>query len=236
MTLRETVEPRELLGKLSIFEGIQPEELDELLQLTTTKRLRAREVLFRKGDKGAQLFGVMRGRLRVSGVRVDGKEVVFSYLDPGEAFGEIALLDSDPRSATVEAIEPTELLTLHRRELLPFLNRNPRLGVNLASVLAGRVRRLSELVEDTLFLRLPSRLAKKLLSLAETYGKATEGGIRIELRLPQQELGELVGTSRESINKQLRAWVDQGWLEVDRGYITLRGITELESLARVVVL
>ncbi len=229
------VDRRQLLSRITIFEGLSPDELEHLLEITTTRQLRARQVLFRKGDPGKQLFGVMRGRLRVSAADADGKEVVFAFLDPGEVIGEIALLDSNARSATVEAIEPSELLTLHRRDLIPFLEQHPKVAIQLAAVLAGRLRRLDELVEDMAFLTVPGRLAKKLLTLVEVYGRETPDGIRIDRKLPQHELGELVGVTRESINKQLRAWVDRGIVSVDRGFITIHKEHELVSSAHLLL-
>ncbi|MCP4004194.1 MAG: Crp/Fnr family transcriptional regulator [bacterium] len=230
-----SLDQRSLLKKVSIFRDVADAELDLLLQITTTKRLKPKEVLFRKGDPGKQLYGIMSGRLRVSAAGEDGKEVVFCFLDAGEVVGEIALLDSNPRSATVEAVDSCELLTLHRRDLIPFLEKHPRVTVNLAAVLAGQVRRLSELMEDTLFLTLPSRLAKKLLSLAQSYGRPGEKGTRIEMRLPQGELGELVGSSRESVNKQLRSWSEESIVEFDRGYVTILDHDRLESLAHMLL-
>jgi CRP/FNR family transcriptional regulator, cyclic AMP receptor protein len=145
--------------------------------------------------------------------------------------GEIALLDQQPRSATVQAVEDVTLLTLHRRDLLPFLERNPKAAIRLAAVLARRIRNLTELAEDTVFLGLPSRLAKKLLSLADRYGKPTPEGLKIDLKLPQHELGELVGTSRESINKTLRQWGEEKLVSFASGYITIRDRDRLEDLA-----
>jgi CRP-like cAMP-binding protein len=226
------VDRRELLRSVPIFSSLSDRELDLLLTYTTTKRLRKRAFLCRQGDPGHQLFAVLEGRLRVVGQGGEGREVVFNFMDPGDVIGEISLLDSRPRSASVEAVEDSVLLSLHRRDLLPFFERNPKAAMKLASVLATHVRRLSELVEDTVFLGLPSRLAKKLLSLAQRYGKDTPEGLLIDLRLPQHELGELVGTSRESINKQLRQWAEEGLVRVERGYVTLTNPDRLQELAR----
>ncbi len=229
------VDRRRLLQRISIFEGIDSRDLDALVEITTTKRLRAKEVLVRKGDEGRELYGVMSGKLRILGDSEDGKEIVFSLMNPGDVIGEIALLDSYPRSATAEALEPCELLTLRWRDLKPFLEKHPAVALNLAVVLAGRVRRLSELMEDTLFLSLPSRLAKKLIGLAQTYGRETPKGVLIELRLPQHELGELVGATRESINKQMRAWTAEGLVQFNRGFITITDSDGLESIARYLI-
>jgi len=235
MAVARPLDRRSLLAGVPLFAALNDRKLDALLTATTTKRLAAREELYHKGDPGNQLYAVMSGRLKASAAGLDGKEVVFSIMGPGEVIGEIALLDSKPRSATVEAMEASELLTLHRRDFLPVLERHPRVALQLAAVLAGRLRRLSELTEDTLFLTLPSRLAKKLLSLAAEYGKPVPEGTRIDVRLPQGELGEMVGTSRESINKLLRTWTAEGIVSADRGFLTLRKRDTLDALANLLL-
>ncbi|MCG8590437.1 MAG: Crp/Fnr family transcriptional regulator [Proteobacteria bacterium] len=222
---------RQLLANVSIFSSLSERELDLLVDVTTTRRVEARETVYRKGDPGDQLYGVLSGLLKVTAAGADGKEIVFLLCDPGEVNGEIALLDRQPRSASFVAIEPSELLVLHRRDFFPFLERHPKVAIRLAQILAARVRRLSTLTEDMVFAGLPARLAKRLLALAKSYGTSTPEGTRIDLRLPQQELGELVGTSRESVNKQLRAWVQEELVAVDRGFITLLDCERLEDLA-----
>ena len=224
-----------MLANVAIFSSLDDRALDALLDVTSTRRLGEGELLFRKGDDGRQLYGVVQGRLKIYASGADGKEIVFGLSDPGEIIGEIALLDSNPRSATVIALEPSELLTLDRRDLLPFLERHPRVAVQLAEVLAARLRRLSELAEDSVLLALRVRLAKKLVSLARNYGCATPDGTRIDLKLSQQALGDMVGTSRESINKQLRDWTKRGLLTSERGLITIRDLEALDGLARLAV-
>jgi CRP-like cAMP-binding protein len=235
VTALPAVDARELLAGLSLFDGLTTAEVNALLLLTTRKKLRARQVLCRRGDPGGQLHGVLSGRLRVISEGEDGREAILNLIDPGDVIGEISLLDAQPRSATVEALEPTELLTLHRRDLLPYLHRNPKVTLKLAAVLARRVRSLSEVAQDALLLSISGRLGKKLLSLSRSYGVETPNGVKIDLKLPQHELGELVGATRESVNKTLRAWVDSGAIEVERGYITIVRPAELEQAARVIV-
>ncbi len=213
---------RELLGSVSIFSSLDDRELDLLLEATTTKRLEAKEVLFRKGDPGNQLYGILSGSLKVSTTGVDGRDVMFALMGPGEVIGEIALLDAEERSASAVAIEPTELLTLHRRELIPFLERHPRAAIGLAGVLAAMVRRLSERAEDRQTMPLPGRIAKGLLALSERYGKHPIVGGPVEVHLPQQDLADLVGTTRESVNKQLRSWESEGIVDLGRGRVVLK--------------
>ena len=226
------VERRCLLATVPLFASLDEDALDALLRVTGTRRLAGGQVLFRKGDAGRQLFGVLEGRLKIFASGSDGKEVVFGLADPGEVIGEIALLDANPRSATVVALEPCELLSLDRRDFLPFLERHPRVAIQLAELLASRLRRLSELTEDSVLLALRIRLAKKLLSLASHYGCEGPTGTVIDLKLSQQALGDMVGTSRESVNKQLRAWGRAGLVEFSRGTLTLRDPQGLQAIAR----
>ena len=221
---------RELLGSVSIFSSLGEQELDLLLEATTTKRLESKEILFRKGDPGNQLYGILSGSLKVTTTGADGKDVMFGLMGPGEVIGEIALLDAEERSASVVAVEPTELLTLHRRELIPFLENHPRAAIGLAGILAATVRRLSERAEDRQTMPLPGRIAKRLLALSEQYGKHPIVGGPVEVHLPQQDLADLVGTTRESVNKQLRAWEGEGIIGIGRGRVVLKRPDALRSI------
>jgi CRP-like cAMP-binding protein len=222
---------RELLAKVPIFSSLEARELELLLAATTTKRLEPKEVLCHKGDPGNQLYGILSGSLKVMTTGADGKDVMFALMEPGEVIGEIALLDNQERSATVIAVEPTELLTLHRRELIPFLERHPRAAIALAGVLAAMVRRLSERAEDRQTLPLSNRIAKRLIALARHSGKHPIVGGPVEVHLPQQDLADLVGTTRESVNKQLRAWAEAGIVSLGRARVTLHRVDALEELA-----
>ncbi len=221
---------RELLRSVSIFSSLDESEIDHLLQATTTKHLDAKETLFRKGDPGNQLYGILSGSLKVMATGSDGKDVVFTLMGPGEVIGEIAILDSAMRSASAVAVEPTELLTLHKREFIPFLESHPHAAIRLAGVLAARVRRLSDRAEDRQTMPLPGRIAKRLIALSEQYGKRPIVGGPVEVRLPQQDLADLVGTTRESVNKQLRAWQDEGIVEIGRGRVILKRPDALEAV------
>ncbi len=231
MTPTLRVDKRSLLAKVSMFSPLGPPELDRLARITVVKRLRGRQILFRKGDDGSQAYVIISGRLKISSAAEDGKETVLRIMDPGEVVGEMALLDGDPRSATATALEPCELLVIQRRDLIPFLERHPRTAIKLLESQVARVRALSAQLEDRVFLNLQSRLAKKLLALSDNYGVERPDGITIDLKLSQGDLGEMVGTSRESINKQLRAWVEDGVVKSEKGYITIRNLDALEQLA-----
>jgi len=224
---------RTLLAQQQLFSTFTEEQLDRLAGVSRLLSLPARAELCHKGDPGEQIYLIVSGRLKASATSPQGGEVVFSIMGPGEVAGEISLFcDGRRRTATMVAMEETELVVLDRRDFVPFLRAQPDAAIQLLEVFARRLERISELVEDTQFLNLPSRLAKKLLSLAHTYGvKDADGSIRIDLRLSQGELGELVATSRESVNKQIRAWSEQGIVTMEQGFITIHKRAALESLA-----
>ncbi len=159
-------EKRKLLSRVSLFSGLPARQLDALAGVALTRSLRPREELFHKGDPGTQVYVVIRGTLKALTTSEEGDDVVFSLFTPGELFGEIAFLTTRTRTATVRAITDSELLVIDRRDFLAFLKSHPEASIALMTVLAERVRRVSELVEDTLFLNLPVRLAKKLVNYA----------------------------------------------------------------------
>lgn len=222
---------RALLERVALFSRLEPAQLDALASATTTRRLAAREELFHKGDVAAQVYVVASGRLKVTSTSSDGDEVVLNLLDAGEVVGELPLLVGGERTANVSALEPTELVVLERREFLRFLREHPDASVALLAVLGERVVRLSEYLEDTIFLGVAARIAKKLLLLAEQFGEESDDGVVVSLKLSQGELANYVGTTRETVNKQIRAWTDEGIVRMDAGSITIRDRDALERLS-----
>jgi len=224
-------EKRTLLARAPLFAGLSDQEIDALFQVTRPCSLQPRDELFHKGDAGNQVYLVIRGTLKALTTSEEGDDVVFSILSSGELVGEIGFLGTPTRTATVSAITESELLTIDRRDFLAFLKSHPDASIKLLTVLADRLKRVSELVEDTLFLNLPVRLAKKLVHYASIYGDEVEGGVRINLKLSQEEWGDLVGATRESVNKQMRAWTEEGIIGADSGFVVIRRTEALEKLA-----
>jgi len=222
---------RTALAEGTIFSGLDRGELDALLSLAVRKRYKARDVVLKKGDPALQIFVIVSGRLKAITAGGEGRRATLSIMGPGEVFGEVAVFDGEPRSATITALEPCELLMIQRNDFVHFLERSPRVAVKLLEVLARRLRRLSERVEDVTFLEVPERLAKLLVRLADRFGKNIgSGAVRLELKLAQQELGDLVGATRESVNKQLRAWVSEELIEQQDGKIVLLDVPAMRAL------
>jgi CRP/FNR family transcriptional regulator, cyclic AMP receptor protein len=223
-------EVEEVLAQASIFAGLDPKQLETLASLTVRKRFRAREVILRKGDAALQIYVILRGRVKTITTGGEGRHAAFSIMGPGEVFGEVAVLDGERRSATITALEPCELVLIQRNDFFHFLERAPQAAIKLLEVLARRLRRLSERVEDSTFLEVPGRLAKQLVRLADRYGQKHGANVRIQLKLSQQELGDLVGATRESVNKQLRAWVSEGLVEQSTGMLVILDLDALRSI------
>lgn len=190
-----------------------------------------------QGEPALALFAIMRGRLKVASCGPDGRDTVLGIMAEGEVFGEVALLDGGTRSATCTAVEPCELLVIERAQFLQLLETSPAISIKLLDVLAGRLRRLSQRSEDAAFLDVPSRLARSLLDLASRFGQrgsAPSREISIMLKLSQQELGDLVGATRESVNKHLKDWTRQGFLRQQGGRMVISDIDSVRRIARVV--
>lgn len=211
-----------LLANSELLRGLSEELLDKLIAMTVTRKLAKNETLFVKGDPGESFFGVREGKIKIVTTSPNGKEVTLNIIEEGRFFGEIAMLDGQERTADAVAMEKTELMVIQRRDFIPFLESQPKLCIQVMQLLCQRVRLTSEMVEDAAFLPLDGRLAKRLLNLAEAYGEDGEnGGVLIGLNLPQQELARMMGTSRESVNKQLQIWRNEGWIELARGKVTI---------------
>lgn len=219
------------LGRIWIFQGLAADELSHLAALARTRVYKPRETIVEKGDPARQLFVLLRGRAKVATRGADGSDTGLNVMGPGEVFGEIGILDGQPRSATVSTLEECEMAVLEVDAFRDFLAAHPSVGIKLLAVLAGRVRDLTTRLEDRTFLEVPARLAKQLLWLAENHGEPSGNGAQIELRLSQQELGDLIGATRESVNKYLSEWTRNGVLRQGRDRVEIFDLKALRAIA-----
>jgi len=222
---------REALLASPFFRSMRPEELDEIIGFTTERRFARGTTIISKGDPGSFMMAILVGRVRVSNVSSDGREVTLNVIGPGELLGEIALLDGKTRSADATATEDTTALVLERRHFLPFLLRHDSLVERLLVVLCDRLRRTSLALEELALFDLPARLARLLVKLAADYGRPLpEGGTRIDLKLSQRDISTLVASSRETVNKQLRVWREGGAIAQQDGYLVVLQPQMLQAL------
>jgi CRP/FNR family transcriptional regulator, cyclic AMP receptor protein len=225
------IDKRALLAGHFLLGQLDPDALGRLAATATFAHYPAHATIFEKGDPGVGMMAVVRGRVKICSYSMGGKELVLNIIDRGGLFGEVALLDGRPRTAHAVTLEETDLLVLERGRFLPFLTANPEVAIRLISVLCDRLRQTSEHLEDALFLEAGPRLARWLLRFAASFGKETEGGVvRLNIKLSQQQIGNLVGISRESINKHIGDWQRAGYLAVQSGFITIRDREALEEI------
>lgn len=214
-----------------LFERIAAGHLNELATLAQRRMMPERTIIVEKGDAGDEMFAIVSGRVAVTSMAPDGKELILGYLGPGDICGEIAILDAGPRTATVTAIEPCEVLVFRRDGFLRFLHACPDVAVKFLELLAARLRATDQTLEDSTLRQLPTRLARRLLGLAVGFGQPTMNGIKIPIKLSQQDIGNLTGATRESVNRQLREWETQGWIALERGFITIIDKRQIASVA-----
>ncbi len=224
---------RQYLLKHDLLGHLDPEELAALLASAHVERLTAGEVVFRQGETDNRLFVVLDGRVMISTKQEPDKVNVLNVLGAGRIFGEIALLAGGARVADAASLVESHLLVIERDDFILFLRQHGDVALRLIAALCEPVRRVSEpeWYEATRLAKLPVRLARKLLLLADVYGKPSTHGVRIDLGLSQQDLGEMTSASRESINMQMRSWRKQRLVEVDAGTII---ICDPDRLKRIV--
>lgn len=213
----KAVDKHAILRGHPLFGQLDADSLNRLQSYSHTKLVRAGTTIFERGDPGTSLFAVCGGTVKISNQSIDGKDAVFNLIFPGEIFGEIALLDGRPRTADAHAATDCELMLIDRRDFVPLVSQHPEIALKLIEILCDRVRRTSEQFEDATFLDLPGRLAKTLLWLsAETSSAQTR-----KVSITQREIGQIIGMSRESTNKQLREWEEKKWVRLERGGVVV---------------
>jgi CRP/FNR family cyclic AMP-dependent transcriptional regulator len=222
----------ESLKRIPIFHELDAGALAEIAQIARAKVYPPRERVFRQGDEGDCVFIIQSGYLKVAVSGPNGSLSTLAVMGVGEIFGELSLLDGGPRSATVTAMTRSDLLAIDREPFLRLVEAQPRMGVAIMGVLARRLRRVSERSDDLTGMRVANRLAKQLLSLAESHGlRLGPSRLRLGVKMSQRELGELVGATRESVNKHLRAWQEESILEEESGYLAITNLELLRSIA-----
>jgi len=225
-----TLAGKMVLERSLLFRGLAPPSLERIAALATQRQFRSGELVFSQGDPGDALYAVVAGRIRISAGTKDGREISFNIMEPGDTFGEIALLDGGPRTATATATEATDLVSIRRDHLFALLEREPKVALELLKLCGSRLRWTSGLVEDAAFLDAPARLAKRLLSLAELHGQRSKSGVT--LRISQEDLATFLSVSRQVVNQHLQGWKAKGWVALGRGSVTVRDEGAIRQAAR----
>src|SRR6266849_6387476 len=216
-----------VLRKHPIFCDLDAEAFDQLCRYAKHSTLKRGTTIVSKGDPGNSLIAVISGTVKICVSSVDGRSAILNLIGPGEIFGEMSVLDGQPRSADAIANTNCEIFTIDRREFLPFVRSQPALAMKFIELLCARLRWTSDQVEQVILQNLPGRLASALMRLTRKHKLSpTDRTIAVT----QQEISEMVGMTRESINKQLRVWATRKWVRLEHGAIVVLEAEPLQAL------
>jgi CRP/FNR family transcriptional regulator, cyclic AMP receptor protein len=219
---------RAILRDHYLFAKLTPAQIDRLSTCIVTRTVKRGANICSKGDPGTCLFAIGSGTVRISVPSVEGKDAVLNVLGKGSIFGEIALLDGHPRTADATATTDCELYVIERRDFLPVMREEPDIALKIIEILCSRLRRTTDQAEEVMFLDLPSRLAKALMRLLEEDASGTH---ERKISITQKDLGNIIGMSRESTNKQLRLWEDKKWVRLERNAVVILARDPLAAIA-----
>jgi CRP-like cAMP-binding protein len=221
----------ERLRACALFARVPEPLLQQIGRTLRRRRFRRNEVVFHQGDPGDSLHIIAEGAVKIVLPSAEGEEAIIATLRVGDFFGELALLDGAPRSATVTALEPTETLVLPRDVFHDLLDRDASLREALLAGVAAELRRLTGQVEELHFLDLAGRLSMRLVRLARDVEPAATGEVHLDWPFTQSDLAAMIGGTRQSVNKLLVDLVHDGSLRIDRDTLVIRDIDELERRA-----
>ena len=222
----------DVLRRTPLFATLDQDSSASLRSSMSEIELARGEVLFHEGDPGDSLYVVLRGKIKLGRTSGDGRENLVAVLGPGEMFGELSLFDPGPRSAGATALVDSTLLGLSQDELTPWLATRPDVARALLRAIARRLRRTNDSMSDLVFSDVPGRVAKALLDLSARFGTAADDGIHVAHDMTQEELAQLVGASRETVNKALADFAGRGWLRLEARAVVLTNVERLSQRSR----
>ncbi|MFG1923232.1 Crp/Fnr family transcriptional regulator [Cryptosporangium sp. NPDC048952] len=226
----------EALARCGLFQNVESQAAEALASNLKYLDLFKREVIFTEGEVGDSLYVVLEGKVKLSRLAPDGRESLLAVLGPSDLLGELAVFDPGPRTASAVVVADARLAQMRRDQLRPWLAERPEIGPHLLRVLARRLRRTGDQQADLIFTDVAGRLAKALLDLAHRFGTPERSGaehaIRLNHELTQDELAQLVGSSRETVNKALSGFATRGWIRLDGRSILLLNRDRLAQRVR----
>ena len=222
----------DVVRRAPLFAALDEQTAESLISTMSPSRLERGDVLFHEGDQGDRLYVIGEGKIKLGRTSSDGRENLLAILGPGEMFGELSLFDPGPRTATATVVADAVVLELGHSDLIRWLQDKPTVAQHLLQALARRLRRTNEALADLVFSDVPGRVAKALLDLSTRFGEKVDEGIRVAHDLTQEELAQLVGASRETVNKALADFAARGWVRREGRAVVLLDVERLERRAR----
>lgn len=212
-----------------LFSALDDEAAIALKQSMVPQSIKKGQDLFKEGDPGDRLYVVTEGKIKLSHASGDGRESLLMVLGPGDMFGELSLFDPGPRTATATAVTDARLLSLSNDKVIGWVTQHPKVSLQLLGRLAQRLRRSNEVLADLVFSDVPGRVAKAIMDLGNRFGVQKEDGLHVNHDLTQEELAQLVGASRETVNKALADFAGRGWVRLEPRAVV---VLDLERLLK----
>lgn len=222
----------DVLASTALFSALDPEGAAALLSSLQEMRVAKGQELFREGEPGDHLYLILEGKVKLGHGSPDGRESLMAILGPGEMFGELSLFDPGLRTSTATALTDATVLGLGNEQLMPLLEGRPEVAAALLQALARRLRRTNEAMADLVFSDVPGRVAKALMELGEKFGQLTPDGLLVTHDMTQEELAQLVGASRETVNKALAEFGHRGWIKLESRQVLITDVDRLGKRAR----
>ncbi len=222
----------QVLMRAPLFAALDQEAAQRLIESMSAQHVGKGKQIFHEGDRGDSLYVITAGKVKLGRTSADGRESLLSVLGTGEMFGELSLFDPGPRLTSATAVNATDLIALQNKDLRTFIADHPQVAMQMLAGLARRLRRTNEGLSDLVFTDVPGRVAKALLDLSGRFGQPSSSGVRVAHDLTQEELAQLVGASRETVNKALADFAARGWLTLGAKSVTLVDLDRLSRRAR----
>ena len=219
------------LRQSDLFESFNPVELGRLLGILEEQELPKHHMLFSPGTPCQAIYFIEKGRVRVTRLSPEGKTVILALLGPGDMIGEAAW-ELGEHDSYAETLEESRIFQISREAFLNYIRENPEFGLRLLEVLGGRLKQAHARIEDLAFRQVPSRVARLLLTLAESHGRVTPSGIRVEFPLTHQEIADMVGSSRVTVTQILNKFRSSHWIEIESKRVTIHNMDALEEVVR----
>ena len=221
-----------IIRKAPLFSALDDQAALELRQSMVALKLNKGQVLFKEGQEGDRLYVVVHGKIKLGTTSGDGRENLLSILGPGEMFGELSLFDPEPRTSTATAVTDARLVSLAHEAVIGLLTSNPQTSLELLRRLAQRLRKSNEILADLVFADVPGRVAKAIIDLGDRFGVQKEDGLHVNHDLTQEELAQLVGASRETVNKALADFAARGWVKLEPRAVLVIDVERLSKRGR----
>ena len=221
----------EVLARAGIFQGVAPDAVAALVRQLEPVTFRRGEVVFTEGEPGDTLYIITAGKVKIGRKSVDGRDSLITLMGPSDMFGELAIFDPGPRTSTVTALTELKTVVMGRSVLRSWIADRPENAGQLLRVVARRLRRTNDNLSDLIFTDVPGRVAKQLLYLAQRFGSRDGSALRVDHELTQEEIAQLVGSSRETVNKALSDFAQRGWIRVQGRSILIDNAERLAKRA-----